>query len=119
MPVCARLSISIRVPSPMKHPEKIDMVVFRENTEDLYAGIEFEAGSSAAEKVRCFLNDQMGTALTDDTGLGIKPISARNTKRLVASAIAHAVDNGMQERYIDAQRQYYEIYRGRFRQVGL
>ena len=82
------------VPSPMKHPEKIDMVVFRENTEDLYAGIEFEAGSTEAEKVRVFLNDQMGTELTDDTGLGIKPISARNTKRLVASAIAHAIDNG-------------------------
>jgi isocitrate dehydrogenase len=82
------------VPSPMKHPEKIDMVVFRENTEDLYAGIEFEAGSTEAEKVRVFLNDQMGTELTDDTGLGIKPISARNTKRLVASAIDHAIDNG-------------------------
>jgi isocitrate dehydrogenase len=82
------------VPSPMKHPEKIDMVVFRENTEDLYAGIEFEAGSPEAEKVRGFLNDQMGTELTDDTGLGIKPISARNTKRLVASAIAHAIENG-------------------------
>ena len=82
------------VPSPMKSPEKIDMVVFRENTEDLYAGIEFQAGSPEAEKVRGFLNDLMGTELTDDTGLGIKPISARNTKRLVASAIAHAIDNG-------------------------
>lgn len=82
------------VPSPMKQPEKIDMVVFRENTEDLYAGIEFEAGSPEAEKVRTFLNDQMGTALPDDAGLGIKPISAKNTKRLVASAIAHAIDNG-------------------------
>ena len=82
------------VPSPMKHPEKIDMVVFRENTEDLYAGIEFQAGSPEAEKVRGFLNDQMGTELTEDTGLGIKPISARNTKRLVASAIAHAIDHG-------------------------
>ena len=81
------------VPSPMKHPEKIDMVVFRENTEDLYAGIEFEAGSSEAEKVRGFLNDQMGTDLPDDAGLGIKPISAKNTKRLVARAIAHAVEN--------------------------
>jgi isocitrate dehydrogenase len=81
------------VPSPMKHPEKIDMVVFRENTEDLYAGIEFEAGSPEAEKVRSFLNDQMGTSLTDDTGLGIKPISAKNTKRLVARAVAHAVEN--------------------------
>jgi isocitrate dehydrogenase len=82
------------VPSPMKRPEKIDMVVFRENTEDLYAGIEFEAGSPEAEKVRIFLNDHMGTALPEDAGLGIKPISAQNTKRLVASAIAHAIDNG-------------------------
>jgi isocitrate dehydrogenase len=82
------------VPSPMKHPEKIDMVVFRENTEDLYAGIEFQAGSTEAEKVRTFLNDQMGTDLPDDAGLGIKTISARNTKRLVASAITHAIDSG-------------------------
>ena len=82
------------VPSPMKQPEKIDMVVFRENTEDLYAGIEFQAGSAEAEKVRNFLNDQMGTDLPDDAGLGIKPISARKTKRLVASAIAHAIAHG-------------------------
>ena len=82
------------VPSPMKHPEKINMVVFRENTEDLYAGIEFQADSSEAEKVRSFLNEEMGTNLTAETGLGIKPISAKNTKRLVASAIAHAIDNG-------------------------
>jgi isocitrate dehydrogenase len=82
------------VPSPMKHPEKIDIVVFRENIEDLYAGIEYEAASREAEKVRTFLNDQMGTNLLPDTGLGIKPISARNTKRLVAAAIAYAIDNG-------------------------
>jgi len=82
------------VPSPMKQPEKIDMVVFRENTEDLYAGIEFQAGSAEGEKVRNFLNDQMGTDLPDDAGLGIKPISARNTKRLVASAVAHAIAHG-------------------------
>ena len=82
------------VPSPMKRPEKINMVVFRENTEDLYAGIEFQADSAEAEKVRSFLNDQMGTQLTPETGLGIKPISAKNTKRLVASAISHAIKNG-------------------------
>ena len=82
------------VPSPMKHPEKIDMVVFRENTEDLYAGIEFQAGSADAEKLRTFLNQQMGIDLPADSGLGIKPISERKTKRLVASAIAHAIDNG-------------------------
>jgi isocitrate dehydrogenase len=82
------------VPSPMKNPGKIDMVVFRENTEDLYAGIEFQAGSAEAEKVRAFLNEQMGTDLPEDAGLGIKPISARNSKRLVAKAIAHAIDKG-------------------------
>jgi len=82
------------VPSPMKHPEKIDMVVFRENTEDLYAGIEFQAGSPEADKVRNFLNNRMGTSLPDDAGLGIKPISAKNTKRLVARAIAYALDTG-------------------------
>ena len=84
-----------QVPSPMKHPESIDMVVFRENTEDVYAGIEYQAGSSQAENLRTFLNDQMGTSLTDETGLGIKPISAKNTKRLVTAAIKYAIDNDL------------------------
>jgi isocitrate dehydrogenase len=81
------------VPSPMRHPEKINMVVFRENTEDLYAGIEFESGSAEAAKVRSFLNEQMGTSLSHDSGIGIKPISATNTKRLVARAIAYALES--------------------------
>jgi isocitrate dehydrogenase len=81
------------VPSPMRHPEKIDMVVFRENMEDLYAGIEYEAGSPDAAKLRDFLNEQMGTALPEDAGLGIKPISETNTKRLVAKAVAYAIEN--------------------------
>lgn len=81
------------VPSPVKDPQSIHMVVFRENTEDLYAGIEYQAGSSDADKVRRFLNEQMGTALPADAGIGIKPISATNTKRLVAKAIAYALDN--------------------------
>lgn len=80
------------VPSPMKAPEKIDMVVFRENTEDLYAGIEWQAGTDDARKVITFLNAQMGTMLTDDTGIGIKPISETNSKRLVAKAIAYAIE---------------------------
>jgi isocitrate dehydrogenase len=82
------------VPSPMRHPEGINMVVFRENTEDLYAGIEYQAGSEQADRLRRFLNEQMGTDLAADSGLGIKPISAANTKRLVARAIAHAIENG-------------------------
>jgi isocitrate dehydrogenase len=81
------------VPSPMRHPEKIDMVVFRENMEDLYAGIEYEAGSADADRLRSFLNQQMGTSLPDDSGLGIKTISQKNTKRLVANAITYAIEN--------------------------
>ncbi len=81
------------VPSPMRHPEKIDMVVFRENMEDLYAGIEYEAGSADADRLRSFLNQEMGTSLPDDSGLGIKTISQKNTKRLVANAIAYAIEN--------------------------
>ena len=81
------------VPSPMRHPEEIDMVVFRENMEDLYAGIEYEAGSADADRLRSFLNQQMGTSLPDDSGLGIKSISQKNTKRLVANAIAYAIEN--------------------------
>ena len=81
------------VPSPMRHPEKIDMVVFRENMEDLYAGIEYQVGSPDALKLRKFLNEEMGTQIPEDAGLGIKPISITNTKRLVANAIAYAIDN--------------------------
>jgi isocitrate dehydrogenase len=81
------------VPSPVKDPQSVNMVVFRENTEDLYAGIEYQAGSTDADKVRRFLNEQMGTALPADAGIGIKPISATNTKRLVARALAYALEH--------------------------
>ena len=82
------------VPSPMKHPEKINMVVFRENTEDLYAGIEWASGSDEAEAVADYFKSKMGVTLPPLAGVGIKPISPGNTKRLVASAITHALDNG-------------------------
>jgi len=81
------------VPSPMRHPEKIDMVVFRENTEDLYAGIEWQAGAAETEEIKAFLADKLAVTLSDNTGIGIKPISEANTKRLVARAIAHAIEN--------------------------
>jgi isocitrate dehydrogenase len=80
------------VPSPMKAPQLIDMVIFRENTEDLYAGIEWQAGSDDAIKIIDFLNSQMGTTLGSNTGIGIKPISETNTKRLVAKAISYAIE---------------------------
>jgi isocitrate dehydrogenase len=81
------------VPSPMKHPEKVDMVIFRENTEDVYAGIEWPSGSDDAEKVIRFLKETMGVQIPDQAGIGIKPMSPANSKRLVASAISHAIEN--------------------------
>jgi len=81
--------------SPMKNPEKVDMVVFRENTEDVYAGIEWESGSEGAGSVISFLKDKMGISLPKDSGIGIKPISEKNTKRLVAKAISYAIGNNL------------------------
>jgi isocitrate dehydrogenase len=83
------------VPSPVKNPEFVDMVVFRENTEDLYAGIEFQSGTPEADAVRTFFNEKMGTKLSPRTGIGIKPISEENTKRLVAKAVTHALENNL------------------------
>jgi isocitrate dehydrogenase len=82
------------VPSPMKNPQMIDMVIFRENTEDLYAGIEWQAGSEDVTQIIDFLNSRMGTALGPNTGIGIKPISETNTKRLVSRAIRYAIELG-------------------------
>jgi isocitrate dehydrogenase len=81
------------VPSPVKHPEKVDMVIFRENTEDVYAGLEAAAGSPEAKRLLEFLHDQMGWKIRPDSGLGIKPISETGSKRLVRAAIRFALDN--------------------------
>jgi len=81
------------VPSPMKHPEKVLMVIFRENTEDVYAGIEWPSGSQDAEKVIRFLKEVMGVQVPDLSGIGIKAMSPQNSKRLVAAAISHAIEN--------------------------
>jgi isocitrate dehydrogenase len=106
------------VPSPMRHPEKINMVVFRENTEDLYAGIEFQSGSAEAAKVRSFLNEQMDTVLPEDSGIGIKPISAANTKRLVARAVAYALDNGFSSVTLMHKGNIMKFTEGAFAQWG-
>ncbi|MFG1519875.1 MAG: isocitrate dehydrogenase (NADP(+)) [Thermoplasmataceae archaeon] len=81
------------VPSPVKNPEKMDMIVFRENTEDLYAGIEWKYDSEEAKKLRWYLKEQFGVKLTDDTGIGIKPISRFKSQRLVRKAIQYALQN--------------------------
>ena len=84
------------VPSPVKDPEKTDMVIFRENSEDIYAGIEWEAGSKDAKKVIKFLVEEMGVKkirFTEECGIGVKPVSEEGTKRLVDIAIQYAIKN--------------------------
>jgi len=80
------------VPTPVKTPEKVDMVVFRENTEDVYSGIEWREGTPEAKKAIDFLNDQMGTKIREDSGIGVKPISITGSKRLMRKAIQYAID---------------------------
>ena len=81
------------VPSPMKHPEKLDVVIFRENTEDVYAGIEWEQGTDDVRKVIAFLNGEMGRNILPDSGVGIKPISISGSKRLARAAVRYAIAN--------------------------
>lgn len=84
-------------PSPVKQPELTDMVIFRENTEDIYAGIEYQTGTSDNDKLKKFLIDELGTTnirFPDTSSLGIKPISIEGTKRLVRSAIEYAIEQG-------------------------
>jgi isocitrate dehydrogenase len=81
-------------PSPVKRPEFVDITVFRENTEDVYAGIEWREGTQEASRVIDFLNGTMGTSIRTDSGIGIKPISMTGTRRLVKMAVEHALANG-------------------------
>ncbi|MGB8002425.1 MAG: NADP-dependent isocitrate dehydrogenase, partial [Anaerobacillus sp.] len=85
------------VPSPVKRPEDTDMVIFRENTEDIYAGIEFQKGTDEVKKIISFLQDEMGAKnirFPETSGIGIKPVSEEGTKRLVRAAIQYALDEG-------------------------
>ncbi|HOL95386.1 MAG TPA: isocitrate dehydrogenase (NADP(+)) [bacterium] len=79
------------VPSPVKHPEKLDVVIFRENTEDVYAGIEWQEGTEEARKLIQFLKNEMGKTVREDSGIGIKPMSVFGSRRLVRSAIRYAI----------------------------
>ncbi len=80
------------VPSPLKHPEEVDVVIFRENTEDVYAGIEYEAGSPENARLARFLREELGASFFEGAGLGIKPISEFGSKRLVRAAIQYAIE---------------------------
>lgn len=81
------------VPSPVKNPQLVDMVVFRENTEDVYAGFETPAGEAKTEKLAAFLKDEFGWNIPDGAGIGIKPVSKARTERLVRAAIEYAIKN--------------------------
>ena len=80
------------VPSPVKHPEKLDVVIFRENTEDVYAGIEWREGTPEAARVLAFLNEEMGRDIRLDSGVGVKPISATGTRNITRKALRYARD---------------------------
>ena len=82
------------VPAPVTHPEKMDVVIFRENTEDVYAGIEWEQGTPEVKKVIELLRTEMGVEIREDSGIGVKPISILGTKRLTRMAIQYAIDHG-------------------------
>jgi len=82
------------VPSPVLHPELVDMVIFRENTEDVYAGYEVQAGTPEALKLTAYLRDEMGWPIRDGSGIGIKPISEMGSKRLTRAAIKYALEHG-------------------------
>jgi isocitrate dehydrogenase len=81
------------VPSPVKHPEDMNVIIFRENTEDVYAGIEWPKGGKEAKKVITWLNKNLKTKIRSDSGIGIKPISVTGTRRLVRKAIKYAIEN--------------------------
>ena len=105
-------------PSPVKEPGKVDIVVFRENTEDVYAGIEWKVGTREQDKIRRFLNEEMGTSIPFDAGIGVKPISERNTKRLVAAAVQYAIDKGRRSVTLVHKGNIMKFTEGAFREWG-
>ena len=109
------------VPSPVKEPSKVDMVIFRENTEDIYAGIEWMSGSNEIEKVKDFLMNEMGVTnirFPDSSSLGLKPISKEGTDRLVQSAIEYAITNKRDSLTLVHKGNIMKFTEGAFRDWG-
>lgn len=106
------------VPSPMLHPENMDMIVFRENTEDVYAGIEWKYDSEQAKKVREFLSREFGVSLSDDTGIGIKPMGKFKSQRLVRKAIQYAIANNRKSVTIMHKGNIMKYTEGAFKDWG-
>lgn len=108
------------VPSPVKHPEKVDMVVFRENTEDIYAGIEFAAGTAEARRIQDFLKDDLGVDynFTNTTGVGLKFVSEEGSKRLIRAAIEFAIAEGRKSITIVHKGNIMKYTEGAFKNWG-
>jgi len=106
------------VPSPLKHPEDVDVVIFRENTEDVYSGIEYQSGTPENKKMADFIRNEMGGKFFDDAGLGIKPISPFASKRLVRKAIEWAIDQGRESVTLVHKGNIMKFTEGAFMQWG-
>ncbi len=106
------------VPSPVKQPELVDMVIFRENTEDVYAGKELEAGTEGVQQLLDFLDETYGWEIKPDSGLGIKPISESGSKRLVRAAIEYALENNRKSVTLVHKGNIMKFTEGAFRNWG-
>lgn len=107
------------VPSPLKEPQDVDVVIFRENTEDIYAGIEFEAGTPENEKLARFLREELGaTSFFEGAGLGIKPVSAFGSKRLIRAAIQYAIERNRKTVTLVHKGNIQKFTEGAFRKWG-
>ncbi len=105
-------------PAPVVHPERLNVVIFRENTEDVYAGIEFARGTPQAQKIIEFLDREMGKRVREDSGVGIKPISETGTKRLVRKAIRYALEHGRTSVTLVHKGNIMKFTEGAFREWG-
>ncbi len=106
------------IASPVKHPEHVDMVIFRENTEDLYAGIEWESGSKEAQQLVTFLKESLGVSLDTACGVGIKPMTPKGSKRLIRRAIQFALDQGRKSVTLMHKGNIMKYTEGAFRAWG-
>ncbi len=106
------------VPSPVREPQKLDVVIFRENIEDVYAGIEYQAGSPQARRLRDFLQDELQAKIREDSALGIKPMSRFGSQRLVAKAIRHAIEAGRPSVTLVHKGNIMKFTEGAFRDWG-
>ncbi|MBR4422911.1 MAG: NADP-dependent isocitrate dehydrogenase, partial [Mailhella sp.] len=106
------------ISAPVKHPENVNMVIFRENTEDVYAGIEYEAGSAEAEKLAAFLRSELGADIREHSAIGIKPISEFCSKRLVRKAIRYALEHKLPSVTLVHKGNIMKFTEGGFRKWG-